>query len=251
MVNTIQKGASLCYCRSKPIDALGENIDGIIYWPDQIDSKQWKTSFTMPSQDFCERFLVNANVIPNASAVVFLREISLNCLPIASMLGSYLFMGDWVFWMHYLTLANKSVSYSNIDDSWFRHHAFTTRTSSVSRERHVRHVEEYCKTVTYFSKQTLLKNQFKWHIRAFSKDWDWIHIDYMHRLKPSFFQILAADGLNGLLANLLFIRLLLSKELRTHSFPKLHRRKKRYIERWKTLQAKLAQALKQQFLEQS
>jgi glycosyltransferase involved in cell wall biosynthesis len=245
MVETIQKGASLCCCRSRPVDALGKTIDSIIYWPDQIDSRQWKTSFTMSSQDFCKRFLVNANVIPNASAVVFLRETSLHCLSIASTLESYLFMGDWVFWMHYLTSTNKPIGYCNTDESWFRHHASTTRTSSVSREKQVRHVDEYCKTVAYFSKQTLLKNQLKWHHKAFSKSWDWILIDYMHRFKPTFCQILATDGLSGPLANLLFIRLLLSKELRMHSFPRLHRRKKRYIERWKTSQAKLVQALKQ------
>ena len=245
MIRLMQSGSSLCYCRSRPIDADGKTVDGVIYWPDQNDPRQWKSSFTMPSNIFCQRYLANANVIPNASAVVFLREASLNCLSVATMLRSYLFMGDWVFWMHYLTAADKTIGYSNTDESWFRHHATTTRTSSASREKQVRHVEEYCKTAAYFSRQTLLKNQLKWHNKAFSKSWDWILIDYMHRIKPTFFQILVADGLSRPLANLLFIRLLMSKELRIHSFPKLHRRKKRFIEQWKTSQATLAQALKQ------
>jgi glycosyltransferase involved in cell wall biosynthesis len=247
MVELIQKGASLCYCRSRPIDADGETINDITYWPDQNNPRQWKSSFTMQSIDFCQRYLVNANVIPNASAVVFLRKTSLNCLSIATTLRSYLFVGDWIFWMHYLISANNAISYIATEASWFRHHADTTRTNTATREKQIQHVDEYNRSVTYLTKQTLLEHQLRWRKRVFAKGWDWILADYMHRLKPTLHQVLTADGLSGPLANLLFIRLLLSKDLRIACFPKLHRRKKRYIEQWNTSQAKLAQALKRLF----
>jgi glycosyltransferase involved in cell wall biosynthesis len=220
MVRVMDQGASLAYCRSKAINEQGDIINqNLIYWPDCIDSEQWKSAFTMANQRFCQRFLIDANVIPNASAVLFRLQPALHCFSIAPLLEGLLFTGDWLFWIHYLTNSSGSIFFMPQELSAFRTHAGTTRSSSTSAKKEALHIHEYCKAVNFISSHPIFKQQTGYHARLFNSGWDWIYVEYLYRCKPSHLQRLRAEGLHGPLSALMPGRLLLSSQLRMHFFP--------------------------------
>ena len=219
LVDLMEQGATLAYCRSKAVDEQNHVIPDASYWPDSFDQCLWHECFSMRSKEFCQHHLVNANVIPNASAVVFIRAQANTCVSMATSFESLVFTGDWLFWLEYLASDDGVVSYSCIEDSFFRHHQESTRSESGSKEREALHIREYCQMIAYLSRHAMTKEQSKWHIRAKNSGWDWMYAEYLHRCKPSRRQVLTASGLHGPLAALLYTRILLSKNLRSNLFP--------------------------------
>ena len=220
MVRVMDQGASLAYCRSKAINEQGDIINqNLTYWPDCIDSGQWKSAFTMANQRFCQRFLVDTNVIPNASAVLFRLQPALDCFSIAPLLEGLLFTGDWLFWIHYLTNSSGSIFFIPQELSAFRTHAGTTRSSSTSAKKEALHIHEYCKAINFISSHPIFKQQTGYSTRLFNSGWDWIYVEYLYRCKPSHLQRFRAEGLHGPLSALMPGRLLLSSQLRMHYFP--------------------------------
>jgi glycosyltransferase involved in cell wall biosynthesis len=223
MVDLLDQGASLAYCRSHAIDSHGQGIESALYWPDHFDPVQWKSGFTMASHEFCQRYLVNGNVIPNASSVLFQRKQALDCLSIKPLLNHLLFTGDWIFWSHYLANDNAHVSFSAREDSWFRHHSSSTRAKSGSHAQESHHIKEYCNAINLISDYAIFKPHLTWAARALNPGWDWIYLEYIYRCNPTRLQTLVADGLDGPVAELLPMRLLCSSELRRHLFPTLYK----------------------------
>jgi glycosyltransferase involved in cell wall biosynthesis len=241
-VHCMQQGASLSYCRSRPIDELSHSISGITYWPDHFDAQQWKVDFTMPSDQFCKRYLINANMIPNASAVVLERNTALNCLSIRNSLQTFRSVGDWLFWMHYLLSSNGPVSFSPAEDSWYRYHLSTTRTISGSKQKEICHVQEFDRVVSLITQHPSLKQQTSWPKRALNPGWDWIYIQSIHRLQPNLIERLSALYLSGPLALALPMRLICSDRLRRFFFPDVYG----WINRWQTFKANFKHSLKLQ-----
>lgn len=225
MIQLMDQGASLAYCRSKAINELSNEItENSTYWPDCIDSEQWKTQFTMENHRFCHRYLVNANVIPNASAVLFRLEPALHCFSIAPILQGLLFTGDWLFWIHYLTNSSGSIFFIPQEFSSFRTHAGTTRFSSSSVEKEALHIHEYCTTIDFIVSLPIFKPLAGCKTMLFRSGWDWIYIEYFDRCKLNLWQRLRAQGLHGTLSTLILGRLVLSSHLRKHCFPSASKR---------------------------
>jgi len=225
MVQLMDEEASLAYCRSQAINEQGSPInENSTYWPDCIDSKQWKSTFTMANHHFCQRFLVNANVIPNASAVLFRLQPALSCLSIASILQELLFTGDWLFWIHYLANSSGSIAFIPQEISYFRTHAGTTRSSSSSTKKEALHIHEYCKAIDIIARHPIFKEQVGYRARLFSSGWDWIYLEYLYRCKPNRLQRIRGQGLHGTLSTLMPGRLMLSYQLRKHYFPSASRK---------------------------
>jgi glycosyltransferase involved in cell wall biosynthesis len=232
MIQLMDQGASLAYCRSEAINEQSNQItDNTTYWPDYIDSEQWKTAFTMANHRFCQRYLVNANVIPNASAVLFRLQPALHCFSIAPILQGLLFTGDWLFWIQYLTNSNGSIFFIPQEFSSFRTHAGTTRFSSCSAEKEALHIHEYCTTIDFIASLPIFKPLAGCKTRLFRSGWDWIYIEYFNRCKLNLLQRLTAQGLHGTLSTLILGRLVLSSHLRQHCFPSASKRLYR-IKNW-------------------
>ena len=67
--------AGLAYCQSYKM-----NKDGIVtgswkQWTDELDESIFEADFTMDGRKYIEQFLIHRNTIPNASAVVFRKDI--------------------------------------------------------------------------------------------------------------------------------------------------------------------------------
>jgi glycosyltransferase involved in cell wall biosynthesis len=175
MVQLMHQGASLAYCRSKAINEQSDEINAsAAYWPDYLDPKQWKSAFTMANHRFCELFLINANAIPNASAVLFRLEDALKCFSIASSLEGLLFTGDWRFWIHYLTNSTGNIYFISQELSSFRTHTGTTRSGSNSAKKEALHIHEYCETISFITDQPFFKARGGHMSRLFDPGWDWI-----------------------------------------------------------------------------
>jgi len=214
--------ALLAYCRSLEIDANGNhNNKDSFYWPEAFDSKLWKNSFSMSSDQFCTQFLVQGNVIPNASAAIFRRDHALKCLNIQQILDNFLFTGDWLFWLHYLTNNDGTVCYVPKAQSWFRSHSTTTRALSSDKARASRHIREFCQIITMIRGYRPEQRLWTWRHRMLFSGWDWIFVEYIQRIKPSTFELLIGNGLHGPLRFQFPSRLVLSKQVRSHAFPRL------------------------------
>ena len=244
MVALMNQGACLAYCRSFPIDERSKPIRDILYWPDYFDAHQWKSSFSASSFRFCQSRLVNANVIPNASAVVFRRYTARTCLSLAPLLQELKFTGDWLFWLEYLAGSNGIISFSCQEDSLFRYHPGTTRFESSLRDKELLHIHEYCRAVSHISRHRLLRKQTKLFTRALDSGWDWMYLEYLYRVKPSYHEVLSAEDLYGPLATLLPIRLALSRHLRSQYFPALRRWHNGMANWWQTSKAMLLASIK-------
>jgi glycosyltransferase involved in cell wall biosynthesis len=239
-VHSMQQGASLTYCRSRPIDELGQAIPGMTYWPDNFDAHQWRIDFTIPSDQFCKRYLINANMIPNASAAIMDRSTALSCVSIRTRLQTFRSLGDWLFWMHYLASSNGPVSFSQAEDSWYRYHPSTTRAISSSKQKEIRQVQEFGRVISLISNYPTLKQQTSWLTRALDPGWDWIYIQSIHRLQPNLIERLSALYLSGPLALALPMRLISSDRLRRYFFPGVYG----WINRWQTFKANFKHSLK-------
>ena len=229
----------LSYCRSSEIDANGIHIsENSFYWPEAFDSKLWKKSFSISSDQFCRDFLTQGNVIPNASAVLFRRDQALKCQSIQPILSNFLFAGDWLFWLHYLTNSDGNVCYAPNAQSWFRSHSTTTRALSSDKAKASRHINEFCKVISMVSDYQPEQRLWKWPHQMLSPSWDWIFIEYIQRIKPSILEILIGHGLHGPLRLQFPFRLILSKPVHSHAFPRLFRLIYSACLTWRIRQAK-------------
>jgi glycosyltransferase involved in cell wall biosynthesis len=245
MITLMNQGASLAYCRSKAINEQGNEInEDSIYWPDSIDSEQWKSAFEMENLRFCQRYLVNANVIPNASAVLFRLQSALSCLSIAPILQGLLFTGDWLFWIHYLANSSGRILFIPQDLSSFRTHSGTTRSSSTSAEKEALHIHEYCTAIDFIASHPIFEEQAGLKKRLLSSGWDWIYLEYLYRCKPNHLQRLTVQGLHGTLSTLMLSRLVLSSHLRKHYFPSASNRLNRILNWLETSEARIKALIK-------
>lgn len=87
-----EPSAVLAYCRSWKVLANGE-ISGT--WPDQ-NGKRWTANFRADGREECENYLIRGNSIPNASAVLFRREVYEE---VGGADENLVLCGDWKLWV--------------------------------------------------------------------------------------------------------------------------------------------------------
>lgn len=137
-VNTLNNNNhAVHFCQSYIVDEHGNLIDTNFSWTEDIPAIDWHKPFVMNGKEFIKKALQFKNVIPNASAVVFLKsKIDFK------QLQHYKTAGDWLFWIRML-LPSK-VSYSEEVLNNFRSHGNTTRNArnaTTHRKYILRHYE--------------------------------------------------------------------------------------------------------------
>jgi hypothetical protein len=214
MMNLIKQGSNLVYSKSLAIDNNSDPLPDAPYWPSQHFPSQWQQSFQVPVKTFYQSYMLSTNCIPNASAVVFERKSALNCLDLENLLAEKLYTGDWIFWIHLLRHLNGTVSFSSAELSFFRHHPASTRSVTDSKNADRRRIREYCQSVDWILAQKISPGRIPWLRHTLGRDWEWIIVEYLWRLKPSFLERFTARGLSGALAWSLPIRLCTRSHLR-------------------------------------
>lgn len=121
---------ALSYCQSNRVDEFGVCTGNWLNHTDNLDSTMFLTNFVMGGNEFVGKFLIEKNVIPNASAVLFKRAIAVE-LDIDPVLKT---CGDWLFYLK--LIANNEIAYVHESLNYFRYHsksviAGTLKTESI------------------------------------------------------------------------------------------------------------------------
>lgn len=152
----------LSYCRSRLIDASGDDI-GLHCWMNKLDSVRWKKDYIADAGLEVKKYLRYRNTICNASSVVFKKTPGIEELIPVDMD----FCGDWLFWKRFLEQKGK-IAYTHKALSFFRDHSQTTRAVSTI-DRELKRYNEYMKFIA----------PTKWHV--FEHRYDWMFREWLQR----------------------------------------------------------------------
>lgn len=145
----------IAYCQTDDVDENGIILQNRISYTQMFKHNIWEKSFTQKGQDFVKLYLSFFNVIPNASAVIFKKELVETSFLTTSLLKMKM-CGDWYFWIK-ITL-NTKVFFLNETLNYFRNHNSVTRNHTTILKKKQRLLEE--KEVRSFL-QSIKLNDFK------------------------------------------------------------------------------------------
>ena len=139
----------LAYSHSALIDASDNYLGEWIF-----NFSDFNTSFKINGIEFIQKYLLYTNVIPNASAVVFLRE---SYLSVGQAIPALKNNGDWHLWLKILTTGKVYFTTNLLNH--FRHHGKSV--TYLARER--------LKLLDPFDFQIIdLRNQFNHYLASTS-----------------------------------------------------------------------------------
>jgi len=129
----------LGYCQTLDVDENGKELLHRIDYTKEFQPNIWESSFTMKGFKFVDNYLAIKNVIPNASAVLFKRELVIKDLFSESLLNMKM-CGDWYFWIQ-LSLQTE-VGFLAAELNFFRNHQSVSRNHSNPKIKKRRLFEE-------------------------------------------------------------------------------------------------------------
>ena len=115
--------AGLAYCRSVPVDENGQRLERA--GEDLRGQHRFANDYVNNGRHECRRYLLFQNYLPNASAVLFRRELFES---IGGADETCRIAGDWKTWME--LLLTSDVAYVARELSFFRFHGDTVRRQS-------------------------------------------------------------------------------------------------------------------------
>ena len=120
------------YCRSWRVTE-GDQRDGFgDFYLTYVDASRWTTDYCADGHDECRNYFIHQNAVPNASGVVFRRDIYER---VGGADDSLRLCGDWKLWAA-MALTGK-VAYVAEPLNFFRFHEESMRTKSVLDSRDV------------------------------------------------------------------------------------------------------------------
>ena len=131
----INPGVGIAYGQSRMVDNTGREImSSLANILEPLGNERWQTDFVANGMEECRKYLLWMNTIPNASAVVFRRQIYLDA---GQAELSFRLSGDWFMWVKMLAISDLAF-HAGILNS-FRQHGGTVREkegwSGVQREK--------------------------------------------------------------------------------------------------------------------
>lgn len=93
----------LAYCQSQVVDETGRASGTMDWWTRDLDEHRWQSDFCNSGDAECRRFLAQKNTLPNASAVVFRRDVFLAA---GGAPESMRVCGDWMCWAKCLQISD-------------------------------------------------------------------------------------------------------------------------------------------------
>lgn len=138
-LEAFSKNIGIVYTQSVDVDSEGKKISHRINYTACFDPNIWESDFNMKGDVFIAKYLSVKNVIPNASAVVFKRQLVQPQFFNKQLLHMRM-CGDWLFW---LQLVNQTyISFINKDLNYFRHHKQVSRNHQDVNKKKKRIIEE-------------------------------------------------------------------------------------------------------------
>lgn len=145
---------ALSFCQSSCIDKQGNSI-GI--WNNYISDttrKIFSNDFIMDGKEFIDRFLIHENVIPNASAVIFRKDIYDE---IGGADPSLKTNGDWLVWLK--ILCKGKVAFIAQPLNYFRIHDDSVIGKLKTNSSNLDYQEHYDRTLRIKFKKYLHSNK--------------------------------------------------------------------------------------------
>jgi glycosyltransferase involved in cell wall biosynthesis len=127
------KNADVCYTQSVDVNAKGEIVKQRIDYTKKFQPNIWEQDFSMIGKQFVTQYMLIKNVIPNASSVVFKKEL------IQSKIINDIFLnmkmcGDWYFWTS--VCLNSKIAFIATPLNYFRtHDAISRQHDSVPKKK--------------------------------------------------------------------------------------------------------------------
>lgn len=119
----------IAYCQSIAVDEGGEKIHDMINHTERWGWGLWNKSFKAKGVEIVKNYMATVNVIPNASGVMFKKEL------FEKLNDDYLmfkFNGDWLVWIQMLKYCD--VYFLNERLNFFRYHPLVTRIRNTSEK---------------------------------------------------------------------------------------------------------------------
>ncbi|RZK38155.1 MAG: glycosyltransferase family 2 protein [Hymenobacter sp.] len=117
--------AGLAYCQSWRIDENGQQHGSWAPVMAELDANLWQHDFVLPGSDLVRRFMVNSNIVPNASAVLMRRSALKAVGPAPETMR---IAGDWVFWVRYMMTTKVAFVAESLN--YFRFHQHNVRSNT-------------------------------------------------------------------------------------------------------------------------
>lgn len=138
-LESLNTEVGVSYVQSVDVNTEGEMMAHRVTYTDNFKPNIWNDGFTMDGSQFVSQYLTVKNVIPNASAVVFRKEL-LNYDSFKEQLLAMKMCGDWLFWMQLVSKTN--ITFINEDLNFFRHHDQVSRNHENIDKKKRRLLEE-------------------------------------------------------------------------------------------------------------
>lgn len=177
MIDMLEKNpsATLTYCQSYIVNETGKSEAFPDWYRNMIDSDRWSKDFCSKGEYELANYLALQNTIPNASAVVFRREI-VGGLPRAQ--EHMRLCGDWMFWSQLATRGD--ICFVAEPLSYWRHsHEDSQRSRTAQLALEVREGLEVFKFIsdhvgldTGAQRRALLQQIKRWARLAFEEGLD-------------------------------------------------------------------------------
>ncbi|MCC7502244.1 MAG: hypothetical protein IT229_06925, partial [Flavobacteriales bacterium] len=129
----------LRYAQSRIIDEAGIRKGSMLQYTASFTPNPFTQDLVIPGMVFVQRYLKVKNVVPNASAAIFLREL-VNDPRIWEGTQDMRMCGDWLFWVR---LASRTrIGFVADELNHFREHAAVSRFHHSAERRKRRLLEE-------------------------------------------------------------------------------------------------------------
>lgn len=131
----------LAYCQSVAVDADAQVLNDGTDWTNDLNSDRWRAPYINRGVDECQKYLSIKNTIPNASAVIFRRNLYAKA---AIENTTFRFCGDWYTWV--TILLQSDVAFLPDPLNCFRRHS---TSASAARGSGLQLVEESYRVVEH------------------------------------------------------------------------------------------------------
>ncbi len=115
----------LAYCRSWLVGEDGQGCQDSLEYTRKLDAERWLKDYVALGREECGHYLIQKNIIPNASAVLIRRDALNRVFPVDE---SFRVCGDWMAWARILALSG--IAYSATKLNYYRHHRNSVRAST-------------------------------------------------------------------------------------------------------------------------
>ncbi|MFD2891012.1 glycosyltransferase family 2 protein [Flavobacterium chuncheonense] len=127
------------YVQSEDVDEHGEKVSERLNYTTVFNPNIWEYNFNAKGDYFIQEYLSQFNVIPNASAVVFKRDIVKQSFFTTDILQMRM-CGDWLFWIKILETTHIGFIAEKLN--YFRTHLAISRNHNQNDKKIQRLIEE-------------------------------------------------------------------------------------------------------------